>query len=191
MNKASETAGINLEALERDLVNQIWDAADSVARGYNGLDKLSDLAVEQYARGYHHALESLAEANALRMDSLRFAFGQIRAALGERLRRNNSPNQKLPGRAPLLNEVLAQIRDKRIAMRDRYELLEYNGEFRAWKKRLRRFELNRYEAHEFANWQVVDVELDAIWALSSRLIADKAWFARHYEATHPKEEVAA
>jgi hypothetical protein len=159
--------------------DRIWDLADDIGLGYNQLDKLSDAEVVAYARGQRNVLSALAEREEvdLHYDS---CLAQIEGALGERFRRTNSPSGKLKRR--LFDKLITQIRDKRIAMLDRYESLNYRGEYEVWRKRVWAIERAGVPAEEYQEFDRLRHELAAVWSLASHLMGSKHWLEKNWEA---------
>lgn len=191
------------EQLKVWIEEQVWEAADDIGQGYGGLDKYSPEQLAAYARGQRRLLEPLADRNEMNVGNL---FLQFEAAIGERMRRLQVSSEcgmrsaeiirrgKL--RRRLFNNLIEQIRDKRIAMLDRYELLDYKAEYTPWRNRVWAWERRGVEQKDWDEFNQVRQELDALWSLSHHLTADRSWFAKHYELRSkanagPAQEAAA
>src|SRR5215211_4941467 len=106
------------------LEGEFWEAVENIGHGwYGGVDKMSEEALRAYADGVKHvlirALERL-QTNAssdddrsLRLDTFVWVQ-QIRAAVGEQLRRRDPAGRCCRGR--FLNDALCQVRDWRLAL---------------------------------------------------------------------------
>lgn len=178
--------------LKERLEAMVWDAADSIGNSWMGRN-YSDEKTAGYAEGVKNTVDGLAERTEFIVDTK-----QISGALGERLRRTNSPGQKLVWRA--LNSLLERIRDKRIAMLDKYESLDYPHEMRPWEKKLRELThvYGRAEVETPGRWEelaMVQRELQALWSLHSHLWLDRSWvdnrLKRQRETAPVVAEVAA
>lgn len=149
---------------------RVWDLCDDISKGYNSLKDYSDAEVCAYARGVLHSLEWMGErfeCDAVAMRTL------VDGALGERYHRTNSPAGKLHRR--LFAKLITQIRAKRVAMVDNYESLDYRGEYEVWRKRVWAIERVGVPQEEYAEFNQLRHELNAIWALSSWLLNSGHW----------------
>jgi hypothetical protein len=180
---------IEREALQRVLESEVEESAQRIGEpgAYFRIGSYSDEEMAAYANGVKSVIQRLLEHYELENSSL--GCKQIDAAIGERLRRVGSKRQKLSTRR--LNNIVEAIRDKRIAMLDRYEGLDYKLEYAPLQKKLWAIERHGVrDEQEGVDYQVVDRELKALFDLSSQLINDKSWMARHFELRE-KAQVAA
>jgi hypothetical protein len=183
---------------------RFWEGIDTVSNGWSSTGHYSAGEAAAYAHGYRDALFSLAE----RFEVDPGDYDQFAAALGERQRRAqveagaapvpsgndmDSPahlrvaaRRRLVGGVEFKNLTLRRIataiRDKRIAMVDRYEGLGLK-EDEPWLAKLRRFGLHGCTKDgEAAEYDAVRAELRMLRHLYLHLISDREWFRRHCEA---------
>lgn len=175
-------------ALKRRLEELVWSTADDVGNptGCYRMKDYSDQEMAAYVEGIRLVVEIMAERSEVEVRNTR----QLAAAIGERLRRRQSPRQKLATRR--LNNLIEAIRDKRIAMLDQYEELHYKTEFRVWQDKV--WKLQRGELHskeEDADLVIVQRELTALMDLRSELINQKHWRDESWKRRQAKTEAAA
>lgn len=171
----SSTDAARKKRVKERLENMVWDYADTIAHGYNDTKSFSDAEAEAFARGVKNVIWSWAEAEELDINT-----AQIDAAIGERLRRKNSPRQKLASRR--LNNLIEWIRDKRIRMLDQYESLGYQNEFKPFQAKVWKLERAEFHSQEEANdMQIVHLELRALWNLSHDLVGREYWRKKNWE----------
>lgn len=172
------------------LQDMVWDAMDELGDPMcSSTAKYSDAEMAAYAAGIKNIIWGIAERCEVEV-----CTRQIDAALGERLRRVNSKQQKLRSRR--LNNILDAIRDQRIAMRDKYVTLEYSGVFKPLRSKLWKIQ-NQAIKHgwsyegECEDYHKVERELDALFGLNGLLIGDDGWLKKHMELHHRKPEAVA
>jgi len=175
------TESIPLETLERWINYRIEDAADIVGHPehcYSSQDDWSDEQWMGYAEGTRRTLSAIAENAGISDGRLR--FHRLNGAMGERWRRLYPHLNSLKSRA--LNTVLNAIRDKRIAMRDHYELLSYQEELAPWQAKVRKLERADKPGTDsyWRELEIVRTELDALHSLNSQCLSDKEWFAEYF-----------
>lgn len=166
--------------------DRLYELADDIGRGYNRMKDWSDAEVVAYANGVRHSLEWLAELHECAESP--GAFLQIQGALGERYRRTNSPAGKLKRR--LFQNLIDVIRDKRIAMLDRYESLDYATEFKVWQARVWALERKGIAREEWDEFNMLQRELRAVWELSHHLITLPHWTAENWKRRSPQPQEA-
>jgi hypothetical protein len=150
----------------------LWNAVEDIGGRWDG--KRNAVEMKGKAIGIRNTLDFLAER--LEID---FPTSQIRAALGERFRRMDAPEQKLANRS--LSNLAAKIRDKRIAVIDRHERVDvFGADFKKWESVIRHFD--RHGTEDWDGLETVKLELRALRELYLHLLNDGEWFQKHYEA---------
>ncbi len=192
MNTTSEEPKpIAARELRDRLEEMVWEAADRIGHsvGWYQIQSYSDEEVAGYANGIKNTITGLVESYDLQ-SNWRFGFvsHQFEGALGERLRRLNSPKQKLKSRA--LNNLVTEIRDKRIALLDRCDDENFSDQYRAWQKRIWAFERKGFESDELCNeFERVKGEFDALEQLRCHLWHDRHWVDKRLEVQKAKAGV--
>ena len=181
----------------RILERAFWRAVEEIGQHNSTcVARLSDEALAGYALGIEHTLIGQAEsmgcdcdlngAAAVTIDTSAWV-DQLRAALGEQLRRRHPAGPACPGRK--LNEFLGTVRDWRIAL-DAGDDSMFDGpwrhqaatriekDIRRWRERTNRSPLT-VEEEVLAN-QVVH-ELRALCIYRLALFRDRSWCKRREE----------
>lgn len=183
--ESQEGESVPKTSIERELKRSVFQAAESIGEGYDGCDKRSPAELAAYADGVRNTLVVLAEQYEIELRTR-----QVRAAVGEALRRRNVPEQKLKSRR--LNNIIEEVRDHRIAMLDRYQSLDYT-KLRDWQKKLWAIERTEREG-EWAERELVATEVSALRDLYDHLLSDGDWFRKQYDLARqgqqPAEEAA-
>lgn len=184
---------ISRDDLRDLLVRQVFDYTAEIGDPDNSstgspLSTPDQAAIKTAAYGMRRVLESVGEHFAISYDTLHFE--QFDGALGERFHRVSKGCAAFASRA--LNNLVREIRAKRLAMQDQYDMLEYS-DWLTWKKKLEK--ISRQEKPdreaEDAHWrecQTVRTELAALNELQHEHVRDKSWFAEYYRRRQAVEK---
>lgn len=190
-----------VELLER----QLWNAVEEIGRSpCTSTSKLSDAELTAFAEGAAHvlilSLESLQDGTneeAHKHDAGRW-HDQLRAAVGEQLRRRNPGARSCAGRK--LNEWLGTIRDWRIDLSDNANVdpFDYSSktrrsspfrklerEMEAWAGRRRREnDLMQPEPHDLDEetlFREIQREAAALHFFYMHLLTDREWNKQRWD----------
>lgn len=190
----------------RVLEDELWNAVENIGHGwFDEVCKRDEEGLRAYADGVKavliHGLERLQnrdDEEARRHDTWKWVL-QLRAAVGEQLRRREPQGRCCKGR--FLNEALCQVRDWRIALwdgdttfldaaPDRKRLTQH------WdlRRKLDRWRMAEDRTEEdVALCESILNEVTALFDLYMRLGADSEWHSKRYQRAKAQQqtEVAA
>lgn len=180
----------------RLLEGEFWEAVENIGSGYyDQVDTRSEDGLRGYADGVKHVLihalerlhnyASTDDDPALRMDTFVWVR-QIRAAVGEQLRRRDPQGRCCPGR--FLNEALCHVRDWRIALWDAGDdsfMYRVAGkrDNPSWvlERKLDSWTRAEHSAEEYELAEAIRNEIRALRDLYFHVGGDREWQRKNWE----------
>lgn len=165
------------------LERALWRAVDEIGRCWStSVSRLSDDQLAAYVLGVNHTLVDAYEdfTGGAAMEWAR----QIRASLGEQLRRRHPDKPCCPGRK--LNELLSQVRDWRIALVAGDDSM-FAGPYRKMPVNALQDDLDRWLRREDRNEdeamlaRQIDDEIRALFSYRVYLTKDREWWNKREE----------
>jgi hypothetical protein len=185
------------ELLER----QFWNAVEDIGKGdESSIRSLNDEELAAFAEGCARVLvlglEQLQgtdqDENRLKSADAGRWHDQLRAAVGEQLRRRHPGQRCCSGRK--LNEWLEKIRDWRVKLVDEADESAFEGTYKGrrdfalgremeqWARRGDRSEKTyEQEIVEAEKWRLIRRELDALQVYRIHLLNDRGWTEKRWK----------